>query len=211
MHSRFRRFPVAGLLLLFGTLALLLSGCDITSGPVPESQQILRLPLFAGGAVDLTSIDPAQIGSTGSYIVAGLVFPGMLTLSAAGTPMPWAAQAMPTFDATANTYTFKIRSGLRWSDGTPIDANTFAYSINRTLSPCIGSPVNYYLFAIKDAEDYSTQNCGSDGTTSKGKIQSLIGDSLNVPDSQTLVITLVAAAPYFLEVLSLPITFAQPE
>ena len=25
-------------------------------------------------------------------------------------------------------YTFKIRSGLKWSDGTPIDANTFAYS-----------------------------------------------------------------------------------
>ena len=58
---------------------------------------------------------------------------------------------MPTFNAADNTYTFKVRSGLKWSDGTPIDANTFAYSINRSLSPCTASPVTYYMFPIKDA------------------------------------------------------------
>ena len=211
MHRRFRKLTISSVLVLFSTLNLLLTACSSTAGPVPDSRQILRLPLFAGGAVDLTSIDPAHLASTGSYIVAQLVFPGMLTLSTTGAPIPWAAQAMPTFDPTANTYTFKIRPGLRWSDGMPIDANTFAYSINRTLSPCIGSPVNYYLFPIKDAASFSTQNCNSDRTAIKGKIQSLIGDSLNVLDSQTLVISLVAPAPYFLEALSLPITFAQPE
>ena len=211
MHSRFRTCTMSGLLVLLGTLALLAAGCASTTGPLPQSQQTLRLPLFAGGAVDLTSIDPAHIDSTGSYVVIPLVFPGLLTLSAAGTPMPWAAQGMPTFDTTANTYTFKIRPGLKWSDGTPIDANTFAYSINRSLNPCIGSPVTYYLSPIKDAAAFSVENCGTGGTTIKGKIQTLIGDSLNVPDSQTLIITLVGPAPYFLEALSLPITFAQPE
>ena len=102
---------------------------------------------------------------------------------------PWAAAAMPTFDASSNTYTFTVRPGLKWSDGTPIDANTFAYSINRSLSPCTGSAVTYYLYPIKDAQAFSTETCGSDGTTIKGKIQSLIGDSITVPDSQTLVIT----------------------
>ena len=46
---------------------------------------------------------------------------------------------MPKPTDNNRTYTFKIRPGLKWSDGTPIDANTFAYSINRSLSPCTGS------------------------------------------------------------------------
>ena len=111
---------------------------------------------------------------------------------------------MPSFDSATNTYTFKIRPGLKWSDGTPIDANTFAYSINRSLNPCTGSVVTYYMFPIKDAPAFSTETCGSDGTTIAGKIQSLIGDSITVPDSQTLVIKLSAPAPYFLEALCYP-------
>jgi peptide/nickel transport system substrate-binding protein/oligopeptide transport system substrate-binding protein len=117
---------------------------------------------------------------------------------------------MPAFNSTDNTYTFTVRSGLRWSDGTPINANTFAYSINRSLNPCTASLVTYYMYPIKDAEAFSTEACSSSGTAS-GKIKTLIGDSLNVPNPQTLVITLNAPAPYFLQAMCYPTAFAQPE
>jgi peptide/nickel transport system substrate-binding protein/oligopeptide transport system substrate-binding protein len=156
-------------------------------------------------------MDPATIQDLYSYYPIELVFPSMLALTSNGQPYPWAAQALPTFDATKNTYTFTIRPGLKWSDGTPIDANTFAYSINRSLSPCTGSAVTYYLFAIKDASAYSVQKCGADGTSVVGKIPTLIGDSLNVPDSQTLVITLTGPAPYFLDAITYPTADAQPK
>jgi len=161
--------------------------------------------------VDIKTLDPAKVQDYYSYFPVYMTFPGMVELDPNGQVIPWAASAMPTYNTSANSYTFTIRPGLKWSDGTPIDANTFAYSINRALNPCIGSAVTYYDYPIKDAAAFSTQKCAADGVTVQGKIPTLIGDSLNVPDSQTLVITLAAPAPYFLEALCYPTNFAQPK
>jgi oligopeptide transport system substrate-binding protein len=213
MHTGLpKKVTLSGVLVLLGTLAIMVAGCGTNSGGTvrPPSQQILRYPLNANG-IDIKTMDPAENQDFYSYFPISLVFPGLLTLNASGQPVPWAATSMPSFNAANNTYTFTVRSGLKWSDGTPIDANTFAYSINRSLSPCTASPVTYYMFPIKDAAAFSTETCGSDGVTVKGKIQSLIGDSLNVPDSQTLVITLNAPAPYFLQAMCYPTAYAQPE
>src|SRR5579884_3290260 len=210
--STFLRPAVPGVLLALGLLALLVAGCS--SGPQgtirANAQQVLRYPLDVGSS-DIKTMDPALIQDSYSYFPISLVFPGLLTLDATGTPQPWAAASAPTFDQTANTYTFKVRSGLKWSDGTPIDANTFAYSINRSLSPCTGSLVTYYLFPIKNAQAFSTEKCGTDGVSVVGPIKSLIGDSLLVPDNQTLVIKLGAPAPYFLQALCYPTAMAQPQ
>ena len=208
-----RKFSVPGLMVLVGLMAIMVAGCGTSSSgtnALPDAQQIFRFPLNAN-ATDIKTMDPATIQDLYSYYPIEVVFPAMLSLDASGNPYPWAASAMPTFDTSNNTYTFKIRSGLKWTDGTPIDANTFAYSINRSLSPCTGSAVTYYLFAIKDASAYSTQKCGADGTSVVGKIPTLIGDSLNVPDPQTLVITLTGPAPYFLEAICYPTANAQPK
>jgi peptide/nickel transport system substrate-binding protein/oligopeptide transport system substrate-binding protein len=211
--SSLRKFTASGLMVLVGVVAILIAGCGTSSSsaaPLPDSQQIFRFPLNAN-SVDIKTMDPAQVQDYYSYFPVELVYPSMLALSAAGTPIPWAAQSMPTFDTANNTYTFTIRPNLKLSDGTPIDANTFAYSINRALSPCTGSPVTYYLFALKDASTFATESCKADGVTVGGKITSLIGDSITVPDSQTLVLTLSAPAPYFLEAICYPTADAQPE
>jgi len=212
MHTLLRKVNIAGALALLSMLAIAVAGCSTASsgGILPDSQQILRYPLDAASS-DVKTLDPALNQDFYSYFPTELVFPGLMTLDANGQPQPWAAASAPSFDSSTNTYTFTVRSGLKWSDGTPIDANTFAYSINRSLSPCTGSVVTYYLYPIKDAQAFSTESCGSDGTTIKGKIQSLIGDSITVPDSHTLVIKLGAPAPYFLQALCYPTSFAQPQ
>jgi oligopeptide transport system substrate-binding protein len=197
--------------MLIAPLALISVGCAGMSAirPLPDSQQVIRLPIVAEG-VDIHTMDPATLADYFSYVPITMTFPGLLTQDASGNAIPWAATGMPKFDPTTNTYTFTLRAGLKWSDGTPIDASTFAYSLNRSLSPCIGSPVSYYLFAIKDAEAFYTENCGADKTIS-GRISSLIGDSITAPDTSTLDITLGSPAPYFLEAMTYPTAFAQPE
>jgi len=189
----------------------MVAGCGGTTsgGAVPDSQQILRIPLVVTD-IDIKTMDPAHDQDYYSYFPIFMTFPNLVTLDNNGDVQPWAASSMPTFDASSNTYTFTVRQGLKWSDGTPIDANTFAFSLNRSLSPCTGSAVTYYLYPIKDAQAYSTETCKSDGTIS-GKIQSLIGDSITVPDSQTIKIQLTSPAPYFLEALTYPTGDAQPQ
>ena len=217
INQRSRRLflpSLSGLMLMLATLSLLaLSACSQTGGGGTirsDSQQVYRMYLNANGT-DIKTMDPAKNQDFYSYFPISLVFPGLLSLDASGNVMPWAASSMPSFNAANNTYTFTVRSGITWSDGTPIDANTFAYSINRSLNPCTGSAVTYYMFAVQDAAAFSTQTCATDGKTIVGKLQTLIGDSIMVPDNQTLVIKLAAPAPYFLDAMTYPTTFAQPE
>jgi peptide/nickel transport system substrate-binding protein/oligopeptide transport system substrate-binding protein len=202
---------------LVGVCTLLLGSCSFGGpsrpSPLPAAQQKAHIGLVIFDH-DLHTLDPVganNYNGDGSGFISSLIFPPLLTVDDHLSPEPWAAAGMPTFNAASNIYTFTIRPGLKWSDGNPIDANTYAYSLNRDLSPCSGSPNIYYLFAIKDAEAFSTETCNPVGQRVQGKIQTLIGDSLLVPDTQTLIIKLTAPAPYLLAALTTPLGLAQPE
>lgn len=60
----------------------------------------------------------------------------------AGTQLyPIAATSFPTVSKNGKTYTFHIRSGLKFSDNTPVTAASFQRAFERVLSPKMGSPV----------------------------------------------------------------------
>ena len=93
---------------------------------------------------------------------------------------------------------------MTWSDGTPIDATTFAYSINRALDPCTGA-VTTYLEDIKGAHAFF----GCPQGVYKGQV-TLIGSSLLTPDPLTLQIILERPAGYFLAALTTSPALAVP-
>ncbi len=65
---------------------------------------------------------------------------------AAGSQLyPQAATAFPTVSKDGKTYTFTIRSGLKFSDGTPVTAAAYQRSWERILSPKMGSPLGVNL------------------------------------------------------------------
>jgi peptide/nickel transport system substrate-binding protein/oligopeptide transport system substrate-binding protein len=206
------------LILVLCGLAAFAAGCDSSKPPAPtvqvapDSQQVLRSALVLGaGAKDLKGLDPALPSDPATVGVISMVFPGLVALNARQQLVPWAADSLPDVSSDGKSYTFHIRTGLQWSDGTPITAETFAYSINRALSPCTASPANYYLFGIKDAQAFfSGGQCASDGVLVNGRLKTLIGDSLIVQDPQTLKIVLDQPAAYFLETLCFPVSYAVP-
>jgi peptide/nickel transport system substrate-binding protein/oligopeptide transport system substrate-binding protein len=199
---------------LIGTLALLLSACGGTTGPsgqqaVPDAQQIFHFQL-GPGSNDIATMDPGLVQDAYSIIPIELTFPGLVALDSHLKITYYAASGAPDISADGKTYTWHVRSGLHWSDGSAIDASTYAFAINRSLSPCTASPVAYYLFSIKDATTFNGETCSSSGQVT-GKIPTLIGDSLVVQDPQTLVITLAQPAAYFQEALSYPTSYAVPQ
>ena len=83
-----------------------------------------------------------------------------MTLDERQQPVDWAAESHE-ISADGLTYTFHLHKGMKWADGTPIDAATFAYSINRTLDPCTESAVANYLYELAGAEALNNSACPS--------------------------------------------------
>jgi peptide/nickel transport system substrate-binding protein len=54
---------------------------------------------------------------------------------------PEAATSFPTVSKNGKTYTFHIRPGLKFSDGSPVTAASYQRAWERNLSPKMGSPV----------------------------------------------------------------------
>jgi ABC-type oligopeptide transport system substrate-binding subunit len=101
---------------------------------------------------------------------------------------------------------------MKWSDGTAIDANTFAYAISRSLDPCFAIGVSHYNLNIKGATDYNSKICdaGADGLD-KTAAKALIGKSIVVADPLTLKVTIEAPAAYFLSEMSYPTFWGVPK
>jgi peptide/nickel transport system substrate-binding protein/oligopeptide transport system substrate-binding protein len=211
---------MSGAAFLLLTVLILLSGCapawpfpqPTPDLKLPDAQQILR-PLEIGpNAGDLATLDPALITFGVDYDKAQLIFPRLVTLNEQNEPVDWAAESHEV-SADGLTWTFHLRSGMTWSDGSPIDANTFAYSINRALDPCTGSDVANYLYNIKGAANFNGASV-YDGSTcpagAKASSDTLIGKSIVVADPLTLKLTLEAPAGYFLAMLSYPTSWAIP-
>jgi ABC-type transport system substrate-binding protein len=187
----------------------LLTGCSLpwpfpqpTPNPkLPDAQQILHL---AGAVHDL---DPALVYSSEDVQLAQLIFPQLVTLDEEQRPVDWAAERHEV-SADGLTYTFHLRRGVIWSDGTPIDATTFAYSINRALDPCTGSYNTFSLYPIKGAQAFNRGVCPIGALHSP---TTLIGSSLLVPDPLALQILLHTPAGYFLATLTEPACWAVPQ
>ncbi len=206
---------LAGLMVLVGTLALLLAGCGGSTTaagpkPLPDAQQIFH-PLDSGAAAgDYVTMDPAQVQFGADYDKAQLFFPPLVTLSDDLKVIPYAAKSYEP-DTTGKIWTFHLNSGMKWSDGVPIDANTFAYSIDRVGNPCTASGVENYISLIVDADNFNGETCGADGKTITGSIKTLIGSSLIVKDPLTLEIHIQSPAVYFLSAMTYTTAYAVPK
>jgi peptide/nickel transport system substrate-binding protein len=90
----------------------------------------------------LPDIDPSYSPQSAAYRVIRGVFDSLVYQGANGQFTPWLATSW-TVNSTATSYTFTIRKGVKFSDGTPLTASAVKYTFDRIESPAEGS-----LFAV---------------------------------------------------------------
>jgi peptide/nickel transport system substrate-binding protein len=78
------------------------------------------------------SLDPARAMALVSLNTLGLVYDRLIYLGADGKPKPWLAESW-TMDKGGREVTFAIRQGVKFSDGTAVDAEAVRYSLDRFL------------------------------------------------------------------------------
>lgn len=186
---------------LLALITLLMAACgNPSAGPgtgqaakkAPDSQQVYRIGL---SVADVKTLDPAQAVDLASIDAQETIFTGLVMENDQLQPT---GQLATSWDVSPDglIYTFHLRTGMKFSDGAPLNANDVAYSIDRALSPTLYSATyapGLYLGLIKDA-----------ARRGAGKVSTLIGDSLKVVDNNTLQILITQKSAYFLESLSYP-------
>ncbi len=208
-----RKFTISGIFATAGALALLLAGCGSSStatGPSDKAKdQTVKLVWDSGGgSSDIPTLDPAQAQDSASIPITYLVFDGLVTLDKDLKVELWGADKI-TPSADGLSYTFHIRDGQKFSDGTPVKASDYAKAIDRSLNPCLGSvTASYFVQAnLKDADKVNGNKCTNGQPT--GDVTTLIGDSVIADDSaSTLKMVLTQPSGYFLASLSYPTSYA---
>ena len=102
-------------------------------------------------------LDPALSYTVNGWEPMWLVYTPPVTYrraeGAAGTELiPGVAEEMPTVSNGDKTYTFKIREGLKFSDGTPVKASDFEHTIKRVIN--LESGATPFFEAIAGATEY---------------------------------------------------------
>lgn len=148
-------------------------------GPLAKDQ-VMRLP--AGEPV---TMDPGISYGDNEIDIFFNIFDGLVGVDQrTGEVVPRVAEKYEA-NADATEYTFHIRQGVTWSDGTPLNANDFVYSWQRVLDPETASQYMPALYPIKNAENIAN---------GKGKPADL---GVQAVDETTLKVTLEGPTPFF--------------
>ncbi len=188
------------------TLSLLLSAILFTipysfAAQVPAGTQLAEQQTLVRGNFDEPpSLDPAFSSTGSSSNVVQDMFEGLVSTDADGNIVPALATNWD-ISQDGTVYTFHLRDGIKWSDGSPITAQDFEFEYKRLIAPSLGAPYAWY---------YSAANLLNANDIIHGK---KTPDTLGVKalDERTLQITLAQALPYFTQMLIHESFFPTPQ
>ncbi len=93
-----------------------------------------------------STFNPFLAYFNGELAVLGSIYPTLTTINEQGKPAPYLATSWTT-SADRLTWTFKIRPGLKWSDGKPLTAADAAWTLNLIMKNQVAATANGSLVA----------------------------------------------------------------
>ena len=148
-----------------------------------------RQVLHRGNGDEPRTLDPHLAEGVPAAHVLRDLFEGLTSEAADGTVVPGAA-ARWNISRDGLTYTFYLRRDATWSNGDPLRAEDFVYSLRRSASPATASNYAQVLLPIENA---AAVLAGTRPASALG-VEAL--------DDYTLQIRLVSPTPYFLGLLA---------
>lgn len=144
-------------------------------------------PLRAVVCAPMATLDPAMYTTVGEGSVLATLFEGLMRVRGGKTEPGMAKnyEVEKNYDDSV-TYTFRLRSSARWSDGEKVTAHDFVYAWRRLADPETNSP-NAQLLSVL---------AGYDEAREEGDM-TLLG--VKADNESTLVVTLASPCSYFLD------------
>ena len=150
-------------------------------------------------------IDPLFTGTFEQVRHVSMLFEALITFDAKTlAPIPAAARDLPRISADGLTYTFTLRDGLTYSDGSSLTAKDFAFAFSRNCVPGLapGLLLGRLIVGCDAIRRLDPKK------TSSGDLAAVrTGLGVKAASDTELVVTLIELAPYFVALASLPNTF----
>lgn len=137
---------------------------------------------------DPETIDPALNSSADSANMIMHAFETLMIVDKDNKIVPGQAES---YDISKDglTYTFHLRDGLKWSDGTPLTANDFVFSWKRLSDPNVAAPYGEDMLGyVKGYQEAAAGNIDALG--------------VSAPDDKTFVVELSVPCVYFLKIVT---------
>src|SRR2546426_9125447 len=119
--------------------------------PAPPDKQVLRVNIDT----EPGTLDPTQQQWVYEAAVGRNVFEALTRPKGDLSDVEGAAASSWTISPDGLTWTFKIRSGEKYSDGTPVTASDFVTSYKRILDPTVAASYESFFEIIAGASGYA--------------------------------------------------------
>lgn len=144
-------------------------------------------------ASEPAKIDPALNSSVDGACLVINLFEGLYMYDKDGNLQPDICDETTPYDLSEDglTYTFHLKSGLKWSDGSALTAKDFEYSWKRAANPQTGADYAYMFDCI--------------ATDDNGELK------VTATDDNTLEVVLNSPTAYFLDLAAFPAYYPVPQ
>lgn len=157
-----------------------------TAAPAENGGAGLDLAVQIGP--DPETVDPALNSAVDGGNMILHAFETLMSVDSENKIVPGQAESMEVSD-DGLTYTFHLRKGLKWSDGTPLTANDFVYSWKRLADPNTAAP--YAMDMLGYVKGYKE--------ASEGNLDAL---GVSAPDDDTFVVEMASPCVYFSKLIT---------
>ena len=198
-------------------------------GPSAEPSPVATVPpegatLRAAIGVYPATLDPQRAESAEEQALLQLMYEGLTRLDEQLSPQPGAASDWTIAD-DGKTLEFHLRDGLTYANGTPLNAQRFAYALKRALNPLTAAPHGAWLDDIAGANAWRTADpaakiedllkletaVGISALDAGGKICQLPPEGYVQADCRTVRLELERPSAALLTVLALPVAYPTPQ
>ena len=159
--------------------SLVACGSEATNGGSNASEKVLSVQI----GPDPETIDPALNSAVDGGNMILHSFECLLVVDESGNLAPGQAESWETSE-DGLTWTFHLRDGLKWSDGSALTANDFVYSWKRVCDPLVAAPYAETVLGMVKGYDEAIA----------GNLDAL---AVTATDDKTLVVELNAPCSFF--------------
>lgn len=155
------------------------TGDETTEATASTGEKILSVQV----GPEPETIDPALNSAVDGGNMLLHSFECLLAVDENGQLVPGQAESWETSE-DGLTWTFHLRDGLKWSDGSDLTANDFVYSWKRVCDPMVAAPYAETVLSMVEGYDKAIE----------GDLDAL---QVVAQDDNTLVVTLSTPCSYF--------------